>query len=167
MVVSFDHELCIYDGHNGNCVASCFLFRSPVARCQLFAMYRGVLLIFSFPSRSSPAPVRASLFKGASTAAQSDEMLFHQRRNYKMVKQAHRITRPSPFHVASCTWVRNKGTDQWNFASTRPYFLLLLSSLSLSSSRLFPILPFLKFLINFSTSYASRDFNSESSTFDD
>lgn len=105
MVVSFDHELCIYDRHNGNCVASCFLFRSPVARCQLFATYRGVLLIFSFPSRSSSAPVRASLFKGASTAAQSDKMLFHQRCNYKMVKQAHRITRPSPFHVASCTWV--------------------------------------------------------------
>ena len=91
--------------HNGNCVTAFCLSRSFSSGSSAVSFSQSIVAscrFSDFPSRSSLRPVapRSTLAcgsKGASTAEQSDEMLFHQRRNYKMVKQAHHITRPSPF----------------------------------------------------------------------
>lgn len=75
---------------------------STLVRCQLFAIYRDLLPIFSFHPRSLSFTIVHNRVQKLIDSYTNDE-LFHQCRNYKMVKRAHHITRLSPFWVESCT----------------------------------------------------------------
>ena len=112
--MSFDRELCIYGRHNGNCVTAFCLSRSFSSRRNAVSSLRNL----SWPPADFQTSLRVLPFvpwhpytqpcsKGASTAVQSDGMLFHQRRNYKMVKQAHHITRP--FAISTLQVARRNG----------------------------------------------------------
>lgn len=122
---------------------------STLVRCQVFAIYRDLLPIFSFHPRSLSFTIVHNRVQKLVDSYINDGKLFHQCRNYKMVKRAHHITRLSPFWVESCRWDGNKDTDQRNFSSTQPYFLPFVILFLLT---FFILLSFL-FNINFSLSF--------------